>query len=102
MKRILPSLRENNRYVLFQISKNIDTKKFKEKFENELISFLGQLEIAKSSFKLISFNGDKGVIKVNAPYLNKIKAFMALENNIDKEKVTIKSIKVSGILNKLK
>ena len=102
MKRILPSLRENNRYVLFQISKNIDTKKFEKAFEEELISFLGQLELAKSSFKLISFNGNKGVLKVNAPYLNKIKAFMALENNINKERVTIKSIKVSGVLNKLK
>ena len=102
MKNLLPSLRENNRYIKFQVSENIDIKKFKKEFEKELISLLGQLELAKSSYKLINFNNNQGVIKVNATYLNKIKACLALINNIDKENIKMKSIKVSGILNKVK
>ena len=102
MKNLLPSLRENNRYIKFQVSENIDIKKFKKEFEKELISLLGQLELAKSSYKLINFNNNQGVIKVNTTYLNKIKACLALINNIDKENIKMKSIKVSGILNKVK
>ncbi|MEK6862538.1 MAG: Rpp14/Pop5 family protein [Nanoarchaeota archaeon] len=104
MKNLLPSLRESNRYIAFEvISKNqLNPKEVKKSLEKEILGFLGALELAKSSFKLVNFQKNKGIIKVNRKYLNKIKAALILINNIEKDKIAIKSKYVSGIIKKAK
>lgn len=104
MRPILPSLRENNRYIKFQINaeKKIDAKNAEKSLKEEFLTFLGSLELAKSSFKLISLNENIGVIKVNAKYLNKLRAMFTMMEKMNNEKVSIKSLKTSGLLNKLK
>lgn len=104
MKSLLPTLRENNRYIAFEIisNQNISPKETKKSLEGEILGFLGTLELSKSSFRLTNFNKNKGLIKVNRKYLNKIKAALTLINNLNKEKVAVKSLYVSGILKKAK
>jgi RNase P/RNase MRP subunit POP5 len=101
MKNLLPSLRESNRYIKFEIiSKNqLKAKDIKKNLEKEILTFLGILELAKSSFSLINYKNNEGIIKVNRKYLNKIKGILPLINN---EKILIKSKSVSGILKKIK
>ena len=104
MKPILPSLRENNRYVKFQINaeRKFDAKDIEKSLKEEFLTFLGSLELAKSSFRLISLDKNIGLIKVNAKYLNKARAMFTMIEKINDEKVNIKSLKTSGLLNKLK
>lgn len=104
MKNLLPTLRESNRYVRFEISskKQLKPKEVKESLEKEILSFLGSLELAKSSFKLLKCEGNKGIIKINRKYLTKIKAALTLIKSIEKENVSVKSKYVSGILRKAK
>jgi len=104
MKNLLPSLRESNRYIRFEIisKKKLDFKEVKKNLEKEILTFLGMLELAKSSFKLVNYNNNEGIIKVNRKYLSKIKAALTLIDNIEKEKILIKSKNVSGILKKIK
>jgi|SRR3989344_5806340 len=104
MKPILPSLRENNRYIKFQINaeRKFDAKDIEKSLKEEFLTFLGSLELAKSSLKLISLNKNMGLIKVNAKYLNKVRAMFTMIEKINNEKASIKSLKTSGLLNKLK
>ncbi|AJF63119.1 MAG: Ribonuclease P protein component 2 [archaeon GW2011_AR20] len=104
MKNLLPSLRESNRYVAFELISNnkIDSKEVEKGLEKEILGFFGALELAKSSFKLINFKKDKGIIKVNRKYLSKLKAALTLTNNINNKKIMIKSLATSGILKKAK
>ncbi len=104
MKPILPTLRENNRYIKFQIDaeKQLSVKEVEKSLQEEFLTFLGALEVGKSSFKLISLDKNKGIIKVNAKYLNKLRAMLTIINKINNEKVNLKSVKTSGLINKLK
>ena len=70
--------------------------------QEEFLTFLGSLELAKSSFKLVSFNKNKGIVKVNSKYLDKLRAMLPLINKLNNEKVNIKSLKTSGLINKVK
>ena len=104
MKPILPSLRENNRYIKFQINaeRKFDAKDIEKSLKEGFLTFLGSLELAKSSLRLISLNKNIGVVKVNVKYLNKLRAMFTMIEKINNEKVNIKSLKTSGLLNKLK
>ena len=104
MKNLLPTLRENNRYIAFEIisKKQLKDKEVEESLNKEILTFLGVLEFAKSSFRLINFQKNKGIIKVNRKYLSKIRSALILIEYIEKEKVAIKSKYVSGILKKAK
>ena len=104
MKSLLPVLRESNRYIVFEVisKKQLNIQEVKKSLEEQILAFLGTLELAKSSFRLINFKKNKGIIKINRKYLSKIKAALTLINNMEKEKITIKSRYVSGILKKAK
>ena len=104
MKALLPSLRENNRYIKFQIDadKSFNNRDIEKSLQEEFLTFLGQLELAKSSFKLISFNKNKGIIKINSKYLDKFRAILPMIQKLSNEKVNVKSLKTSGLINKLK
>jgi len=104
MKPLMPNLRENNRYVKFQVSteKRLNTKEFEKGLQEEFLSFLGQVELAKSSFKLVKFSNNKGIVKVNAKFADKLRAMFAIIEKMNNEKITIKSLKTSGLINKVK
>ena len=76
MKNLLPSLRESNRYIAFELISNdkIDSKEVEKGLEKEILGFLGTMELAKSSFKLINFKKNKGLIKMYGKYLCKLSA----------------------------
>jgi ribonuclease P/MRP protein subunit POP5 len=105
MKRILPSLREKKRYIVFEILGNkINEKIAQKEINNSLLKFLGELTISRAQTKLItdSWKNNKGIIKVNIKYLNDTKLALGLIKQIDNKKVIVNVIGVSGILKKAK
>ncbi len=105
MKRILPSLREKKRYIVFEIVGNKTTEKETNKeITNNLLKFLGELTISRAQLKVIkdSWKDNKGIIKVNVKYLNDTKLALGLIKQINNKKVIVNVIGVSGILRKAK
>lgn len=93
IKRIIPSLRENNKYLLYEAEKNISEKDILKGIKE----FIGELGIARANPVILIKKKKKGVIKVNNKYLNEIKtALMLIKDN------NVKTVKVSGMIKRLK
>ncbi|MGM5482833.1 MAG: Rpp14/Pop5 family protein [Nanobdellota archaeon] len=107
-KPLLPSLREKKRYLAFEvISKqainknaifNAILKKSKE--------MLGEIENAKAGIEVLheKYNqpAQRGIIKVNHKYLEKLRASLCMISSIDSKKVITRSLGASGMINKAK
>lgn len=101
IKPILPSLREKKRYIAYEVisAKEVDHKKA---ITHETKSFLGELGLAKSNMMLIDHHKSGGVIKVNNKYVDHIKSALTLVRVVDSQNAIIKTIKVSGMLERAK
>ncbi|MBI5398662.1 hypothetical protein HZB03_04325 [Candidatus Woesearchaeota archaeon] len=68
------------------------------------LQFLGELECGKAGIFILadkySQEKQQGIIRVNHTYVDKLRASLALVQNINNEKVIIHSRGVSGILKK--
>ncbi len=105
MKRILPSLREKKRYIVFEIiGSKVNEKEAQKEINNSLLKFLGELTISRAQTKIIkdSWKNNKGIIKVNVKYLNDTKLALGLIKQMNNKKVIVNVIGVSGILKKAK
>ena len=107
LKSLLPTLKERKRYLAFEVIS-------KEKIGNfssissavwaKTKEFLGELGLAKAGIWLLpdKWNSSKqtGIIRVSHKHVNELKASLALIKNIDNFPVIVRSIGVSGMLNK--
>lgn len=101
MKSLLPSLKEKKRYLAFEIisidkvpsnALNLVTKK--------LNNILGIIDSSNAGLIPVEQKENKAIIRINNKYVDKIKSAMLFINEINNKPVILKSIKVSGILNK--
>lgn len=93
--------------MAFEVISDNEIKDFKavsEEIQNKSLLLLGQLGTAKAGIQLLhekwNLELKKGIIKVNNKYINELKSALTLIEMINNKKVIIKSIGVSGILNK--
>ena len=107
MKRILPSLRQKKRYLVFEIVSNKKISNF-EPFSKAIwqkaLAFLGELGTSKAGILILKekFNSNiqMGIIKVNNLYLAHLKSVLLMVEKIGNQKVILKSVGVSGVLRK--
>ena len=96
MKPILPTLKENPRYVLSRSD-----------VEKEILSeykrFLGELGIGKAGIKFMSFDKKNqiGVLRTNSKYLDETKVALTLIKKLKSKNAKVDILKVSGMINKL-
>ena len=107
LKSLMPSLKEKKRYVVFEIISIKPISDFKEIYRaiwQKSNEFLGRIETAKAGLWVLpdKWNEKKqrGIIKVNNKYIDKIKAVFTMITEAEKQKIIIRSIGVSGMLNK--
>lgn len=107
IKPVLPSLREKKRYLTFEILSKSKIKDFSQvsgAIWNDLLSFIGELGAAKAGIIIMqdkyNANNQKGIIRVNHKYVDKLRASLSLVKQIDGKEVIIRSLTVSGMLNK--
>ena len=107
VKAVSPSLREKKRYIVYEILSKNKIKAFSSVSRAiwaSTLSFNGELETGKAGIWLIPEKYDaqsqRGIMKVSNKYVEKAKAALALVNKIDNQKVIIRSVATSGILNK--
>ena len=104
--RLLPSLRQKKRYLVFEVdsSQEFSLKEIKDAVQQALDLFLGQLGRAKSSPLFLSekFNLQKQrfLMKVNHKYVDEIKSALILNKTIKNKPVLLKSIITAGTIKK--
>ncbi len=104
--KLLPSLRQKKRYIVFEI---ISDKKFsateteKEVYQ-AIHTFLGQLGVAKSAPLFLSekFNQPKQrfILKIKHKYVDEAKAALTLIKRIKNTPIIIKSLTTTGMIKK--
>ncbi|MBI4150402.1 hypothetical protein HY488_03290 [Candidatus Woesearchaeota archaeon] len=109
VKPLIPTLREKNRYIAFEIlskGKIPEVTPVSREIWKQALQLLGELETAKSGLWVLAdtWDGNKqrGVLKVNTKYVNQLKASLALITMIADQAVIVRTTKVSGILRKIK
>jgi ribonuclease P/MRP protein subunit POP5 len=107
IKPILPSLREKKRYLAFEIMSKKKIKTFSDVSKavwHSMLQYMGEKGAAKAGVWLLADkykeNVQKGLIRVSHKYVNDLKASLTMIDNISGEEVIVRSLGVSGILNK--
>jgi len=106
IKGLLPSLREQNRYILFEVisEKKLDYPLIANTILESCKSYMGVVGFAKAGPMLIKNKWDKekqtGIVKVNRKYVDWIKASFTMIRKIKNKNAVVRSKKVSGILRK--
>ncbi|HLC90207.1 MAG TPA: Rpp14/Pop5 family protein [Candidatus Nanoarchaeia archaeon] len=109
--KLLPSLKQKKRYVLFEI-KPMSAEKDKmfsftdvqQEVDHALLLFLGKLGLAKAVPLLVKeqYGENKLTIKVNHQYVDEVKSALLFIKSIKNSPVIVRSITTSGTLKKLK
>ena len=106
LKPILPSLREKKRYLAFEVLSK-DKMEFNEVANavwGSSLQFMGQLGTAKAGIWLLPDKWNqsikRGLIKVNHKHVDNLRAALTLIDDIKGEDVIVRSVGISGILNK--
>ncbi len=108
MKPLLPTLKERKRYILFEVNPKIEIEKeeVKKQVTKACLQFLGELGMAKTGVQFLpetyKKNKRRGIIRVGHKHVDEVKAALALITQIGGRKATFNTLKVSGVLNKLK
>ncbi len=101
-KSLLPSLREKKRYVVFEIYSKDEFSfgNIKDAIAEAYRNLFGEIGLAKAGLDFVEFKNNKGILKVGNKELNNVKASFCMVRKINKQDVVLRSLGVSGILNK--
>lgn len=105
MKPLPPSLREKNRYVVYQVSseESLGCQDVQRAIQDASVRFMGELGMAASGFLMMpEWKHQQGVIKVNHHYVDEVKASFLFIQEIKGKHVSVESVGVSGVLKKAK
>ena len=104
----MPTLRNKKRYVLYGVvSKNssIDEKLVFKEIKNMSLRFLGEAGFIKSGIKVLSETWNpklaRGIISTNHQFVDHIRAMLMMMHKVGEKEIIIKTIKTSGLINKL-
>jgi len=107
IKPLLPSLRERKRYLAFEIISESPIQDFNAvsaAISEKSLEYLGQLGLAEAGIMIFpdKYNKEKqrGLIRVSNRSLDKLRATIALVDNIKGTKAILRSVGVSGIIKK--
>ena len=104
LKPLSPSLRLKKRFIKIKIisNKKLDFKEVSENLNEQIILFLGAIEFGKSGIWILrdkfDFEKQELVLKVSTKLKNKLSGVLSLIQEINKTKINIDIINVSGTL----
>lgn len=103
----MPSLRERKRYLAFEIISETPVQDFKAisaAITNTALGFIGELGCAEAGIIMLpdkyNTQNQRGLIRVNNKSLNRLRATLALVQQIDNKNVIVRSVGASGIIKK--
>jgi ribonuclease P/MRP protein subunit POP5 len=99
-----PSKREKNRYLVYELKSDapVSSEAIGKEIWKTALDFLGELGVSSSSLRVVDFDEtkQKGIIKVNHTAIEEARMTLALVKEVEKKKVALKVLGVSGILKK--
>ena len=101
----MPSLREKKRYIAFEVEseEKVSFSDVKMAIEHSMKQFIGDFGMAHAGLLFLpDWEHNKGIFKVNTSMVDHAKASLALITAIAAHKATVKSVAVSGAINKLR
>lgn len=104
--KLLPSLKQKKRYLVFEISssKQFSLSEIEKEVSQALLSFLGQLGLAQASPLFVREKFDYPrqmfIIKINHKYVPETKAALILIKKIKNTPLIIRSLTTAGTLKK--
>ncbi|HLC58396.1 MAG TPA: Rpp14/Pop5 family protein [Candidatus Nanoarchaeia archaeon] len=101
-KTLMPSLKEKKRYLVYEV---ISDEKFsysdiKLEIINNFKNFFGLEGLGKAGLDFIEYENNKGIVKVSAKGVDMLKASFCFLRKINKGDVVIRSLGLSGMINK--
>lgn len=107
VKPLNPTLRENKRYLVYEIisvSEITDPKPVSDAIRSSLRGLYGDVGLGEAGLIFLNnkFNNktQRGIVRVKNDYLNRLRASLNFIDTISGRKVILKSIGASGILKK--
>ena|SRR3989338_7314493 len=104
MKPLLPTLKEKKRYLAFEVmsDKFINFNLVSRAVQNSALSYIGSKGAAQAGIWLLNdkYKNNKGLIRISNRNVDDLKAALALIKDIDGNEVIVRSLGISGILNK--
>ena len=105
LKRLLPTLRERKRYVVFDILSErqiTQAHNVQEAIEQALLTYAGTRGVASAGMLFIkdAYAHNKGIVRVNHNEVDTLKSALMFVTHIDDEEVAMQSVKTSGTLQK--
>jgi RNase P/RNase MRP subunit POP5 len=107
IKGLLPSLKERKRYLAIKVEP-LDGQQILRNPSEEILlklkAILGVFDSAEAGIMHVEYDAKERieVIRVSAKMLDKIRAGLLFINELGTQKVVLKSIKVSGMVNRVK
>mgnify|MGYP006285096569 CR=1 FL=1 len=104
LKPLIPVLRQKKRFVKVKIEgqKEYDFKDLNDKLSKEIMYWMGAIDYGKAGIWFLKDKFNKKeqtlIIKTTLPYKDKLIASLALTKKLDKDPISIKTIKISGTL----
>jgi ribonuclease P/MRP protein subunit POP5 len=100
MKKLLPSLRERKRYLVFEVlAKNeISRDELAKEITSASHSLYGDIGVSTISPKLLDFNGKSGILRCAQDRVNEARAILATVNNINGAPLTLRVVGISGTI----
>jgi len=108
LKIFLPSLREKDRYISFQVisEESITYDDLEQAIWNTMLDFFGELGVSKTSLWIVKnlYDPEKqvGVIRCNNKSVPQVLAGLGLISRLGDIRVTFKILKISGTIRGLK
>ena len=107
LKPILPSLREKKRYLVFEVISAEKVEGFNAVWnviKDSCLRFFGELGFAKAGVVPLENKWNqklqRGIIKISHKHVDAVRASLMLACKIEGKEVILRSIGLSGILNK--
>ncbi|MBO8178875.1 MAG: ribonuclease P [Archaeoglobus sp.] len=99
VKGLPPSLRSRKRYIAFRIiaEKKIDERSLSRALSEKMLGLFGEC-FAASGLRVVSFDGEKGIIRCYREALEMVMVALTLMTSVGDVKVTPLTIGVSGTI----
>ena len=99
-----PSMRENKRYLAYEIISKSKLKCSDKELINKINSLLGVFQSSDAGIIRVKYDAkiQKGVLRVNRKFVDHIRSCFVMIKELCSEKVLIRTLTVSGMVNKAK
>lgn len=108
MAKILPSLREKKRYVVFRVhsQEKLDYASMHNAAWNSLLNWLGEKDLSRANVRMIKNLWDSktqtGFVQCSPKFVDAVKVSLSLVHQIGDQRVIFQTLRVSGTIKSAK